>query len=178
MATINFRYSDEDKDVLRAEAEKFGFSSLSNYMVHITKNRANSSSALQRNESSNLKRNGKLSNNIVVRVTKGEKAAFKNYCSSTGETESAVLLRQIRILLNNGADFSKEELAELRKATNQVTAIGRNLNQIVTQINSGVITDSKLSAYNIEQLKQYIDNQAKAIKRLIQKTKDRVIENE
>jgi len=177
MATIQFRYLDEKKDMLKAEAEKLGFNSLSDYMIAIIENRKKEGVENIQIKKPVIKRNGKLSNNIVVRVTPAEKISFKNFCSITGETESSVLLKQIRILLNNGADFSKEELAELRKATNQVTAIGRNLNQIVTQINAGVITDSKLSAYNIEQLKQYIDNQAKAIKRLIQKTKDRVIDN-
>ena len=63
---------------------------------------------------------------VKTRVREDEKLALKNYCTQTGETESSVLLRQIRILLSNGADFSKEEIAALRKATTQITAIGRN----------------------------------------------------
>ena len=91
-------------------------------------------------------------------------------------TESFAIRRQVLIAINNTAHFSKEELAELRDANFQLKAIGRNLNQIVTQINSGAISDSKLSQHYIEQLKSFVDKQAKAIVRLVQKTKDRVVE--
>lgn len=178
MSTINFRYPG--KELLKKEAEDNGFNSLTDYMIHIIENRNNGSSKPEPQKVKKLIRLepvGKDGHVVKTRVTEDEKLALKNFCLNTRETESSVLLRQIRILLTNGADFSKDEIAALRKATTQITAIGRNLNQIVAQINSGIITDSKLSVYNIEQLKEYIDNQAKAIRALIQKTKDRVIEN-
>ncbi len=157
MATINFRY--DGKEALKKEADDLGFDSLTDYMIFIIKNRNNKVAEIQKTKKIiKLKPVGKDGHVVKTRVRPDEKLALKNYCSKTNETESSVLLRQIRILLTNGADFSKEEVAALRKANTEITAIGRNLNQIVTQINSGVITDSKLSAYNIEQLKGFIVN--------------------
>jgi hypothetical protein len=171
MATVNFRYPQTDKDELKAEAEKLGFDSLSDYIISIIENRP-------KNKSTKKKLapvvNGK---EAKTRVNFSEKKLLMERAVEEGETESFIILRQIRIYLTQEPYFSKEEVKALRLATTQVTAIGRNLNQIVTLINSGQITDSKLSQSYMEQLKQYIDDQAKSIRTLINRTKNRVIDN-
>lgn len=172
MTTIIFRYDENEKETLRKEGEALGYKSLSDYMVAIVKARTKAPSPRKNKKLAPVGKRGKRAE---TRVTPAEKKRLAEYCSSEGETESAVLLRQVRILLTQEPHFTKEEIKALRMATTQLTAIGRNLNQIVAQINSGKISDSKLSQHYIGQLKQYIDNQAKAIRELIQKTKDRVI---
>lgn len=179
MATINFRYGKDEKLSLEKEALSLGYTSLSQYMIWLIENR-NSNISNKNKVNSNTKSGnlavGKLGKKVETRVTIDEKLKLKNYCLLEKESESAVLLRQIRILLTQKPHFTKDEIQALRLASSQLTAIGRNLNQIVTKINAGIITDSKLSQPYIQQIKKTIDNQSMAIRNLIKKSKDRIIE--
>lgn len=174
MATINFRYDEEAKKDLEKEGKDLGYSSLSEYMIAIIDSRPKGKTNPKKKKK--VIKIDKDGQNAKTRVNRDEKKRLVEIAQEEGETESFLLLRQIRILINNGPHFSKEEVKSLRMATTQLTSIGRNLNQIVTQINSGKITDSKLSKAYILKMKEYIDNQAKAIKKLIRKTKDRIVE--
>jgi hypothetical protein len=177
MATINFRYDEKGKEALRKEGEQLGFRSFSDYMVAIVEARHSTKAPAQ---PIRIKKTitpvGRTGQTAKTRVTPAEKKRLAEFCEEEGESESFLLLRQIRILLNNAPHFSKEEVHALRLATSQITAIGRNLNQIVARINSGVITDTNLHHSYLTQLKKNIDDQALAIRHLIKKTKDRVVE--
>ncbi|WP_020211046.1 hypothetical protein [Gilvimarinus chinensis] len=174
MATINFRCSDELKEDLSAEAKKLGFTSLSEYMVSLVQGRT----AAPKPKKSRAVLTPVGVNGVAAktRVTPDEKRKLVELAQSEGESESFILLRQIRILITNGPHFSKAELAALRAATNQLTAIGRNLNQILIKINSGQLKDSPLTYKYIGQIKDYVAEQAGAVRDLSRKTKQRVVE--
>jgi len=174
MATINFRYHKDDKQTLKDEAISLGYNGLSDYIISIIASRPKVK--LTTKPKPVIKKKGKVREKVETRVSPEEKKCLLKICKEEGVTESSLLLRQVRILINNQPHFSKEEIKNLRSATNQLTAIGRNLNQIVARINSGTISDSKLGKPYMLQIKKNIDNQAYAIRNLIQKTKDRVVE--
>jgi hypothetical protein len=177
MATINFRYDDKDKEALRKEGKQRGYASLSDYMIAIVGARhSGTPTAKPTKIKKTMTPVGRTGQTAKTRVTPSEKQRLREFCEEEGESESFLLLRQIRILLNNQPHFSKEELQALRLATTQITAIGRNLNQIVARINSGVITDTNFHQSYLLQMKKNIDDQALAIRHLIKKTKDRVVE--
>jgi len=172
MATINFRYDQEAKEGLKQEALSLGYSGLTDYMLAIIESRKEQ---VLVNKKPKLVPVGKVGKIVSTRVRLDEKQKLSDYCREENEKEGAVILRQVRILLFQEPHFTKEELKSLRNATTQLTAIGRNLNQITAKINSGEITDSILSKAYIVKLKSYIDEQAKMIRGLIRKTKDRVL---
>lgn len=177
MATINFRYDEKDKQALIKEGKNLGYSRLSEYMVALLKARH---SADAPGKPLKIKKAiaavGTAGQTAKTRVTPAEKQRLAEFCKEEGESESFLLLRQIRILLNNQPHFSKEELQALRLATTQITTVGRNLNQIVARINSDVITDVHFHLSYLQQIRKNIDDQSLAIRQLIQKTKDRVVE--
>jgi len=173
MPTINFRFDESDKAILKEEAANLGYASLSNYLVDLIQSRPAHKNL--KNKPQDIVPVGKRGKRVETRVTSQEKIKLQQLCLSEGETESAVLLRQVRILINKEPHFVKKELKLLMNATSQLTAIGRNLNQIVAQINSGKIKDVNLSEKYILQIKQYTDSQAQAIRDLCQKSLDRVV---
>jgi hypothetical protein len=172
MATINFRVDDDLKIRLVGEAYEQGFQSLSDYMQALVDGRHKRASSLGKGKKKINKPEGD-SFVLRTRVNAEEKAAFDFIREQENVSESFLLLRQVRALITTGAHFSAPELQELRHSNQQLIAIGRNLNQIVTLINSGEITDSHLSQRYMEQLKEYIDRSVKAIGALVEKNRKR-----
>ena len=154
------------------EAMSLGYKHLSDYMDALISKRNGVKPAKKNRKLAPVGKGGKRAE---TRVTPAEKQKLVAYCAEENESESAVILRQIRILLMQPPHFTREELKALRLATTQLTAIGRNLNQITAKINSGKITDSILSKNYILKIKGYIDLQVKNIRLLIMKTQNRVV---
>lgn len=173
MTAVNFRYDKDKKDDLKREAAALGYRTLSDYLVAIVD--ARNGSLVKKNKS-RLAPVGKDGRAVKTRVTPTEKTLLGQMAVEEGESESFLLLRQVRILITNGPHFSSKEIAALRAATNQLTAIGRNLNQILIKINSGKITDSPISRKYIEQLRVYVKEQSDGVRDLVRKTKQRVTE--
>lgn len=174
MTTINFRTDEELKKTLMDEARNEGFQNLSDYMTAIVNGRHKRGRALGKGTQKKAEVKGKAAL-IQTRLNAEEKAKFDEIKQAENVSESFLLLRQVRILITKEAHFSKAELAELRNSNQQLTAIGRNLNQVVQQINAGLITDSRLSQRYIEQLMEHIDRVSASVRGLIAKTLQRVV---
>lgn len=172
MATINFRTNDDLKAQLLREAKEAGYQTLSDYMLAVVEGRHGK--ALGKGKQQRVVSAGK-SVMVRTRLSAEEKAKFDEIKFAENVSESFLLLRQVRILITQEPHFSKSELDELRNSNRQLTAIGRNLNRVVQQINTGVITDSKLSERYIEQILVRIDSVHAAVLALASKTIKRTV---
>ena len=169
MGTINLRYKGKER--LVNEAKEKGFSSLTKYIIHIIEQRDHATIK----KKPELVRSCNPGKRTETRLNEAEKNKLVAYCQSEGESESQVLLRQIRILLNNEPHFTGDEVLALRKATQELTVISRNLSQLVASINAGKVTDVNFTVNYAKQLKGYIDQQNEQILLLIKKSKNRVV---
>ncbi len=174
MASINFRADEELKKMLIAEAKEAGYQSLSDYLTAVINGRHKKGRELGKGKKQTVE---KTEGSVIVktRLSPEEKARFDKINIAENVSESFLLLRQVRILITKEPHFSKNEIAELRNSNQQLTAIGRNLNQVVQQINAGLITDSRLSQKYIEQLMEHIDTVGASVRQLIAKTIQRAL---
>ena len=72
-----------------------------------------------------------------VRLRPEEAAALKALAADLGQTPSRIIRRLIREAINGRPDYFKDELVDLREATRELAAIGRNLNQLSRAANRG-----------------------------------------
>ena len=72
-----------------------------------------------------------------VRLRPEEAAALKALAADLGQTPSRIIRRLIREAINGRPDYFKDELVDLRAATRELAAIGRNLNQLSRAANRG-----------------------------------------
>jgi len=117
-----------------------------------------------------------LNNRITIRLNDLEKEKLLKICKKEDSDMSKLIVRQIRILINQEAHFTNEELEQLRIANNQIMFIGRNLNQITRNINAGTLTNYALTETYANRLISHIDEQRKWIKALISKSETRAID--
>ncbi len=111
MATINFRFEEKEKDILKNEAVNLGYSNLSRYVVDLIKARPTNKKIQKKPKI--LKPKVSSVEKAVVRITADEKIKLQNFCYSEGESISAVLRRQIRILINNEPHCGHAEMIQL-----------------------------------------------------------------
>lgn len=78
---------------------------------------------------------------LHARVSESEKKAFEELAKSVGMKPSTLLRRMIREASGAGPMFLQDDLSKLVTASNQVSAVGRNINQIARGINSGKVKD-------------------------------------
>lgn len=173
MGKLNFRVSDELEQALRNEAKEKGYTNFSAYILEVLELRDRKKIAIKNDVDTKSEVIGK---GAVVKsfITESDKSALDKIAKLEKVSISFLLRRQIKILITNTAYFSDEESKQLRDATFQLKAIGRNLNQHITQINSGKVTASSVSVKYIDSIKLYIEEQAKAIRNLIAKNTDRI----
>lgn len=70
-----------------------------------------------------------------------EKKAFYDKCEVEGLTANSVIVAMVRNYINQDPHFLKAEITEVRKASLELSAIGRNINQLVKNINKGLVND-------------------------------------
>jgi hypothetical protein len=174
MPTINFRAEEELKSLLKSEAKEAGYQSLSDYLTAIINGRHKKGRVLGKGKKQRVA-NQEGSVIVKTRISREEKFLFDEIRNAENVSEAFLLLRQVRILITKEPHFSKAEIAELRNSNQQLIAIGRNLNQIVQQINAGLVTDSRLSQKYIEQLTAYIDDVSTSVRQLTAKTLQRAL---
>lgn len=78
---------------------------------------------------------------VRVRLREEERAAFQQFAAALGQTPSRIIRRLIREAITGGPDYFKDELGELRKMRRELTAIGRNLNQLARAANQGGVVE-------------------------------------
>jgi hypothetical protein len=75
-----------------------------------------------------------------VRLPQVEHEEFVAASKRLGESRSLLLRRAVRDIIARPANLTKEELAAFVEAVHQLTAVGRNLNQLVRAIHVGKAT--------------------------------------
>lgn len=78
-----------------------------------------------------------LTKSVRVRLTESERKLLAKTACENGVTQSRLLRKLIRESNGCGPDFFESELQHVIDATNQLRAIGNNLNQITRRVNSG-----------------------------------------
>ncbi len=74
---------------------------------------------------------------LHVRLHDQETAALKQLAAALGQPPSRLLRRLIREAITGGPDYFKDELVDLRRMVRELSAIGRNLNQLARAANRG-----------------------------------------
>ena len=72
-----------------------------------------------------------------VRLWPEEKEGLAQLAEILGETPSRVMRRLLREAINGGPDYFEDRRYEIRGLRRQLSALGRNLNQLVRQIHRG-----------------------------------------
>ena len=74
---------------------------------------------------------------LRVRLWPEEKAGLAQLAEILGETPSRVMRRLLREAINGGPDYFEDGRDDIRLMRRQLTALGRNLNQLIRQIYRG-----------------------------------------
>ena len=77
-----------------------------------------------------------------VRLRDAEYAGLQELAATLGQTPSRVLRRLIREALTGGPDYFTDELRGLRGLVRELTAHGRNLNQLARAANRGRVVEA------------------------------------
>jgi len=95
---------------------------------------------------------------VVIRFNEDEKDALRDLAQSYGISVSELMRRLAREAVSVGPSFFPEERKALAAATRQLSALGRNINQIARRVNSGQCQADPLSMEQIGQIKAEIAN--------------------
>lgn len=79
---------------------------------------------------------------LHVRLRDAEYAGLQELAAALGQTPSRVLRRLIREALTGGPDYFTDELRGLRGLVRELTAHGRNLNQLARAANRGRVVEA------------------------------------
>lgn len=115
---------------------------------------------------------------LSTRLSLDEKKRFAALAASEGETMSSYSALLIRNSLRDDALLTKRECESLRGASMQLAAIGRNLNQVVAQLNSGYGNQGKISEKYLETLRSYVKGLDLEVKALVAKSSNRGVMSE
>ena len=86
---------------------------------------------------SRLSAPARRSHTLCVRLRPDEHAAFRRLAQTLGQPPSRVARRLIREAVTGGPDFFADGVLELRAASRELAAVGRNLNQLARAANRG-----------------------------------------
>ena len=78
---------------------------------------------------------------LHVRLREAEYAGLQQLAVARGQPPSRLLRRLLREALTGGPDYFKDELVDLRGLVRELTAIGRNLNQLARAANRGGVVE-------------------------------------
>lgn len=93
---------------------------------------------------------------LFVRLTPGEREAFTRLATEVGVPPSRLLRAMIRETLTERVTLLDKRAAFV-EATNQVTRVGRNLNQILRAVNRGQVGIEPLAADELRAVLAAID---------------------
>jgi len=90
---------------------------------------------------------------LMFRVTEDEKQALQKLAEKLGITISELMRRIARETISHGPSFFTFEHKAVSAMTRQLSALGRNINQIARRVNSGQCQADPLSQGQISELK-------------------------
>ena len=79
---------------------------------------------------------------LHVRLRDAEYAGLQQLAAALGQPPSRILRRLLREALTGGPDYFKDELVDLRRLVRELTANGRNLNQLARAANRGAVVEA------------------------------------
>lgn len=110
---------------------------------------------------------------VRVRLDHDEKAAFNALAEKLGVTASSLHRRLINEAVGAGPQVFEVELAELLDANRQLSAIGRNINQIARAINRGSVVVEPIVAEDLSSVRAAVDQQKLAVRNMIKRARSR-----
>ena len=91
-----------------------------------------------------LPKDQKKSGIFTLRLRPEEHEEFQRYSESIGIKRNQILLKIIRELVNDEVHLTKPEAQEFQRVVAQLTAIGRNLNQLTRATNKAAMAGEPL----------------------------------
>ena len=110
-----------------------------------------------------------------VRLTEQEADAFKAYAEQCGIGRATLVRQFIRERINQSPDLIDTEITEFRKAVTQLSAIGRNLNQITKAANAGKIPTRLTEDTYIHSLVDHVANVKQTLQDYLVNTRNRLV---
>ena len=105
-------------------------------------------------EASTEVRKQRKTEQMIFRATPDERRALKGYADKRGVSMARVLRKIVRELVSDDTvDLFEDDMAGLVAVRRQLSAIGRNVNQVARKINQGDLPASPADALGIEQLR-------------------------
>ena len=89
------------------------------------------------------------------------------------KNKSQLIRKLLRDYIGMGPDLTTQDIKEFREAVRQLTGIARNLNQLVSRINSDEKQLSNLSESYMGSLKSHVDQVNDTLKHYIKRTINR-----
>jgi len=108
-----------------------------------------------------------------VRVDEDEKQAFTRLADRLGVKPSVLHRRLMKEAVDEGPEVFEKELAALLDANVQLSAIGRNINQIARAINQGAIVVEPIDSRDLEGVISAVDAQKEAVRRMIKRARSK-----
>lgn len=110
---------------------------------------------------------------VRVRLDKDEKDAFTRLADRLGVKPSILHRRLIKEAVDEGPEVFEKELAALLDANVQLSAIGRNINQIARAINQGAVVVEPIVASDLDGVLAAIDAQKESVRRMIKRARSK-----
>ena len=110
---------------------------------------------------------------VRVRLDEDEKNAFTRLADKLGVKPSILHRRLIKEAVDEGPEVFEKELAALLDTNVQLSAIGRNINQIARAINQGAIVVEPIVASDLEGVLSAVDAQKTAVRRMIKRARSK-----
>jgi len=90
---------------------------------------------------------------FTIRLSPEENAALTKSATSYGVKRSRIVRRLLRELIRQRPDYFDQEQNDLRGLNQQLSAIGRNLNQIARKLNSNEVISKNELDHDLTQMK-------------------------
>lgn len=94
---------------------------------------------------------------VEVRFKPSEYQALLDYADKEGATPQQWIVSAVRASLTNSPEFTMQVLKGLQESTYQITAIGRNLNQIARRMNEAHLAGAPVDPPTQEQIQEVAD---------------------
>jgi len=90
---------------------------------------------------------------FTIRLSPEENAALTKSATGYGVKRSRIVRRLLRELIRQRPDYFDQEQNDLRGLNQQLSAIGRNLNQIARKLNSNEVISKNELEHDLTQMK-------------------------
>lgn len=165
---LKTRVTDEVKAAFLAHAEAQGLSEARLLEVIVAAFLQHNPPSLPAADSSgSQKMNGVKSEDVRVRLSPFEYQELARLAAIRHWKRGTYLAHLLRVHLTGQPRFSEDEMLVLREATTQLSALGRNVNQIARALNTSLEEAHLALAVSFEEMKALIDQERSSVKDLV-----------